>query len=181
MSIRNLVLASLAVFFISSDAHAQWLFAPAFSYRSTEYKDDDGDTTKSSVMQIHPRLGYRLSNQFYVGGVYEQETTDVAGTSDPKLSIYGPSVGYYEKNFFAMAHYLLMGEYKLSSTSSWIEGSGPQLDIGYVMELNSTFSLGPQFTYRSIEFKKLKVNGAESDISWTITEIFPMIAIFAHF
>ena len=183
MFVRSLILSVFAVLFIAPKAQAQWLFSPTFTYESSEVKPDSGAATKQTFTAIHARVGYILSNRFYVGGIYEQETWNSGGTFSPKITGFGPSVGYVsEKGFNVILHYLYGAQYEQSTTFKRTAGAGPQIDVGYSFELNSTFALGPQITYRSVTFSKSETNGVENDDDKiTYTDLRPMIALFVKF
>lgn len=156
-------------------AQAEIFFGPNFHYRE-EKVETGGSTAKLNVTVIDARLGYVLPAGLYVGGLYNTETTK-SGSFEEKGSHYGPSVGYVTKNFNVIASYYMGGERSYTGGVKRIEVSGPQVDLGYMFDLGSGTLLGPQLSWRSIEYAKVKANGLEAADKYKLTEIRPMIAL----
>ncbi len=176
------LLALLMVVFVSFEAHAQWVFSPAFYYASTTTKPSSGASSTSTATYIHARVGYRLTDLIYVGGIYATEKTNCGGTPCDERTGYGPSIGLMSENLYGILHYYVNVEDGSPSGSKRVEGTGPQIDLGYYFKMNDTFGLAPQLTWRSITWKKIKaVGGAETEDKHTESNIFPMIALFVMF
>lgn len=175
---RVLWLAVLMVLFVGVKAQAagagEWLFSPAIYYYSSKTKGG----SESTSQKIHARVGYKFGDLLYGGGIYQTEKNTSGGSTTNEWTGYGPSIGLVGKNFFGILHYLFNVETGAPGGTKLIEGTGPQIDIGYQLELNSTFGLAPQLTYRSITWKKTSGGGTTDS---GLTEIYPMIALVVHF
>jgi hypothetical protein len=148
-----------------------WIFSPDFYYYSIK-TSTGADQAESKV---HLRLGYKFGPWLYGGGIYEMEKTTSNGNNTNELKGYGPSIGLVSDNFYGILHYLFNVE--LGVNNKYTEGTGPQVDVGYQFPLNGTFGLSPQITWRDITYKKQ----GGSPVSFSKTEIFPMISIFVNF
>lgn len=136
----------LSVIGLSKPAEAI-IFAPAFNYTS-----DWVDNSETSSMMIDLRLGTLIGTSFYVGGIYHIQREDT-GASNTNAYAAGPSAGIYLGNFALIGSYHLVSERKSGSTE-YTGGTGPQIDIAYVLDLGSSVKLGPQFTWREITYDK---------------------------
>jgi hypothetical protein len=172
------LLALLMVVFLGVEAKAQWVFSPSLYYYSIETKPSGSESTST---KIHARLGYKFGAWLYGGGIYETEKVSSNGTTVNEMTAYGPSIGLVGENWFGILHYLIQAEYGSPGGSKYVEGTGPQVDVGYQFALNGTFGLAPQLVYRSIKWKKSETGGSSTSADLTRTEIFPMIALFVMF
>lgn len=178
----GLLLTSILVLITSLGApaaHAGIIFGPAFSYSET--KVESGSTTSKVTETIFDlRLGHRWASGMYIGGIYNDETTK-SGSSQEKGKHYGPSFGYVGTNFNIIGSYFLAGERSYTGGIKRTEVSGPQIDLAYMFGISSGLSLGPQMTWRSIEYKKIQASGIEVDNTYKLTDIRPMIALMFAF
>jgi len=69
----------------------------------------------------------------------------------------------------------MAGELSYSGGSKRIEPTGPQLDVG------SNLSVGPQITWRSLEYAKAETGGVKVADKYKVTEIRPMVALLFVF
>ena len=176
---KKLVLA-IAVLIVGTWAHAQVVFSPGISYNDWE-RNDGTTTSKIARTTIDLRLGYTLPMGFYFGGMYTIEN-DTLGSTDVSTDRIGATVGYHNPmGFTALFTYHLVGNSDIG-TGELSGGSGMQFDLAWVFPLASSFSLGPQLTYRSIEYSKFTATGsAEVDTDYTDTQIVPYINLWFMF
>jgi hypothetical protein len=177
-------LALIMLVFGYSNVQAQVVFSPTFSYVE-EKQETESSTSRSRETRIDLRLGL-LSDGFFIGALVNSETVDNGGGTTEKGSGIGPSIGLIMHGFNLIATYhalMVEREYKqTSSTTKRKDGSGLQVDLGYSMDIGSGFGLGPQISWRSIEYKKhVSGSGVETEDKLKITEIRPMVAMFFTF
>ncbi len=178
-------IGTLSSLFMALPAQAQFVFSPTFSYREDKTETSAGTSDRKETV-FNFRMLYQLGGGLAVGGLYGIDTIDSGGGSTEKATAYGPSIGYLPQGagFNLVGTYLVFAEREnksSSSTTMYKDGKGLQIDAGYAMTVGS-FGLGPQLTWRSIEYKKVQVNGGtDSSTSLKRTEIRPMIALFFHF
>jgi len=183
-SLKALALVSASVFssvLLSSTASAEILFSPTLNYTETKVENPGNSKVRSTAIDL--RLGYVGGSGLYLGGLYNTETIDDGGPKDKKTSI-GPSVGWVHNSGFNLiaTYHVFNTEYEVNGgAQKFTEGKGPQIDIGWLFKMGSMFSLGPQFTWRSIEYGKVESGGVKVDSDTTITEIRPMVAFGFQF
>ncbi|MBY0316716.1 MAG: autotransporter outer membrane beta-barrel domain-containing protein [Bdellovibrionales bacterium] len=164
----------------------QIVFAPAFSYfkDETTNKNNAADDSESKRTMFDIKLAYLHYSGLYLGGIY---TTGKIG--DDKTSGVGPTLGYsHYSGFYALFSYYLMSKYEVDPNTSGLtyrelsDGMGAQVDIGWVFPLTSTFSIGPQISYRSINYKKAEDGaGLEFDSDITKSSISPYVSLWFQF
>lgn len=179
-----LCLSFLALAVSASQAQAaEWVFSPAFSYRTEKIKDTTGGvvttSTDTSNFTADLRLLYAVSGAVYFGGMYKiikntSFSTDTTGTAA------GPTLGFSTGGFSMFATYHLMGDYK-TTTTSYSEGKGLQLDFSYHVMVGGNFGLGPQISYRDVQYAKNTTGGVTSSDSHEVSTWDPYIAIFFVF
>lgn len=135
-----------------------------------------GTDSKSSVTDMDALLGYAMGSGLYLGLAYNSYSGKDA-TTTTTASAMGLSVGYMMNGWMFMAHYYLSGSLT-SGTTSYSNGSGIGVDLGYMFPLGSTFNLGLALNYRSIEYKKLESSGVEvANSSLKTTTMAPKIVL----
>ncbi len=160
---------------LTTVSQAAVVFSPAVSYLSFE-TEEGGVSSESSVTYVDARLGYILPMGIYLGGMYAIEN------NENNSSYYGGlSVGYYNSGFSLIGTYHLLGEYDPDGASKYTGASGIQVDLSYAFMVASNFALGPQISYRSVEYDKLEVSGVEFDSTRKETQILPMINLWFMF
>lgn len=142
------------------------IFAPAFNYTSGWV-----DSSETSSLMIDLRLGTLIGTSFYIGGIYHIEREDT-GASDTNVWAAGPSAGIYLGNFSLIGSYHVVSERK-SGATEFTGGAGPQIDIAYAFELGSSVKLGPQFTWREIQY--------DSPTTRKFGSLRPYVALFFEF
>lgn len=179
---NRFILGALALVFCVQ-ATASVVFSPAVSYSSTS-TEEAGISTESSTLVGDIRLGYVFNMGLYVGAMYQIETTDNNG-SNPSAFNVGPTLGYYHKGgFYGLVTYHLLGESKdiPAVGNTYTDAQGPQVDLGWVFPLASSFSIGPQITWRQLEYGNFDdgTNPAvPSDRS--VTEVRPYLSLWFMF
>lgn len=144
-------------------------------YKAESRKRSAKSDTSSYLADL--RLAYAVADSLYLGATYgldveNIETSGYASASDNSTSelnrqSYGPTFGYFRSNFFSFITYHLNSTWKVSSkgsstnTEEEYTGTGFQLDVGVILPLGSV-SIGPQLSYKTFTYKKLKSNGGSS-------------------
>lgn len=140
-------------------------------------------TTTSNRTLLDGVLGYRFSNNLFLGGTYDYDTTSssMTGSSDTNITIgsYGVTGGLDTGNFYLLGTYFIGSEYDFtvgSIKTAETSGSGFQATIGYRFNVNSHFAIGPQFSYRSLSYTTEQVGSAPStSVSSSSTAFLPYI------
>jgi len=142
--------------------------ANAFMYNVTT--QDTPGTKVDSKMSIYDfKVGYLTGSGLYLGGLYTMRNQENGTSEDGKA--LGASLGYVgAEGFFIKGHYILSAE-----REEYKEGTGVQADFGYLTSVTSTFMVGVELTYRSIEYKKN--DGIPSLDSRKQEELFPMLTV----
>lgn len=145
------------------------LTANLFMYNTTEERTPGGTSNgKESIYDI--KLGYLTGTGLYLGGIYTLRNSEVNSTTFDGNAA-GASLGYMGTNGF-----YLMGHYLLTATDGYLkEGSGIQADFGYMTEVSSSFMVGVELTYRSLDYKKDDTNSAITKVNRT--ELMPMLTL----
>lgn len=158
----------------------QIVFAPAFSYFKDEVtdKNNSANDSESTRTIFDLKLAYLHYSGLYLGGLY---TTSKIG--DDKMMGVGPTLGYsHYSGFYALFTYHLMSKYEVANNGGeFNDGMGAQVDIGWVFPLTSVFSIGPQLSYRSINYKKFESGGAETTVDITRSSISPYVSLWFQF
>ncbi len=175
------LLPLMVVLFAFNVSHAQQIiFAPAFSYQNEKHTDkensaNDRHDKKDTLIDL--KLAYLHHSGLYLGALY---STNKYG--DNKATSVGPTLGYsHYTGFYALFSYHLMSKYEYANGSELNDGMGAQVDIGWVFPLTSMFSIGPQITYRSINYKKFEDSTGDRSIDQTKTSLNPYISLWFQF
>ncbi|MCB0378311.1 MAG: hypothetical protein KDD33_07450 [Bdellovibrionales bacterium] len=184
------ILMIFAILGLSAVAQAQIVFSPGVTYQSYDQTESQVGNTDSQVdgYILDLRFGYLMPMGLYLGGMYSMASGlgAVGGNGDDTKGFsVGPTVGYYSMmGFYSLLTYHIMGETEktiYSQTSTFTGAKGPQVDIGWVFPLSSFFSIGPQITWKSIEFSKIEGGGSEADTNYKQTSIQPYISLWFMF
>lgn len=145
-----------------------------FSQQSTEGTSE----SKLSVTNGDVNLGYLFSSGFYLGAFYGSKNQETDSTK-PRGSHYGGSLGIYSGGWFLNGHYLTGGTLEKTSTdTSWEEGSGYQVDLGYQMRVAGHFFVGLQLSHRSLTYEKKLVDEVEViGDNLELSDLYPAIRI----
>ncbi len=175
--------AFLLSFVFVSTASAYFVISPNISYQSTKVDQSQPapGNSESTETLLDLRLGYVLPTGLYLGGMYAHSSTN-DGTNSLSGFLAGPTIGYYSMTgFYAMLSYHILGEREINSTQKFTGGKGPQIDVGWTFPLTAYFSLGPQITWRSVEFDKLEGNAASVDADPKVDTIRPYLSLWFMF
>lgn len=135
---------------------------------------------ETEVTNLDGQLGYVFSSGIYVGGLYGNSIFKTQGAvSDPEMTHSGASLGYMSASgFFLIGHGIMNAEMKkATATADRIDGSGSQIDLGFVKNLFGPIFLGAQISSRSLEYKKLDTAGVETESEHKVTDLFPAIRL----
>jgi hypothetical protein len=144
-------------------AEAQIAFSPTVFYSDFNDKDDNSTSNASSSsknMLIDLRLGFMMLEGIYVGGIYSTEQGSGSSNGVDTLrdgKRYGPSIGLILSDFNFLIHYFVsadLGTKSGSTQNDYSDGSGLQFDAGWKFMLFDIVGIGPQLTYRNINYKK---------------------------
>lgn len=134
-------------------------------------KEEGQPETKENMTLGDVKVGYLNGNGLYLGGLYAFGTTESdsgIGTIDNKETVYGASIGYVgATGFYLTGHYLFAAK-----TDVLEEGNGFQLDFGHLSNVTSTFVVGVQVSYRSIDYKE-----KDTGIKIKTTAFYPMLTL----
>ena len=186
-----LVIAALS---FSAVAQAQLVFSPGIHYATSTHTGQfpTGDVNnKSDGMAIDLRLGYIMPMGLYLGGMYSIQSGIVAnrvgiGTDDDRSGhLIGPTIGYYSMmGFYLLGTYHITGKTRAENSGAHVEytgAKGPQVDVGWVFPLASSFAIGPQVTYTSIEYSEVDTNTASTTTGYKTSDIRPYVTLWFMF
>lgn len=184
--ILSIVLLS---FVMASTAVANMVISPGITHVAGE----DRATTpaplttdsKSNETVIDLRVGYVMPMGLYLGGMYSSISRK-AGSVSGSGNLLGPTIGYYSyTGFYTLLTYHISGKDKawtnMGEAVDVTGAKGPQVDVGWVFPVSTYFSLGPQITWRSLEFSKAEGNGASLDTNYKRTNIAPYLSLWFMF
>lgn len=178
---RSIFITALGLFSLTSFA-GDFVLAPAGLYYS--YKEPTSAGAQSGVTATYYdiRLGYRLGERIYLGGIYSAMNRAIDGGGSITRTSYGASFAYvFESNFFLFFHFLASSEFKSGSSVTLQKGMGGQVDLGYLFSMGSDVRFGPQVTYRQFKYSESKSgSAAPTSVSLTHTEVLPFL-VFAFF
>lgn len=122
------------------------------------------------------KLGYLMSNNLYFGGTYSTLNTSSTGTNGARTAT-GLVLGYHSNGYFLDFTYFFGGNYQLSDTVTEKEASGMGLEIGYNAMVSSSFYIGAELNYMSLNYKKREISGVDATVANTYTEMYPMLNV----
>lgn len=178
------ILPFLVLLFLTPPVLAQLVISPGVGYY-TNTTEESGAEVDSKQTRVDARIGYILPMGLYLGGNYAftsgESCASGQGCSDESGFLIGPSLGYFSMmGFYTLFTYHIMGEQ--GDADKYTGGKGPQLDLGWVFPLTSYFSIGPQLTWRSVEYDKFEASGATAvDTDRKETSIAPYISLWFMF
>ena len=175
---QSLAVVLLTLF--ASLAQAGFVFTPSITYMTQDV--DDGTTPQDvKLTLIDMRLGYIMDFGLYVGGMYSIQDQDIF-SNDSSDAFFGPSVGYYNSGFFAVATLFIHGEKDFSQGNTKLTNvSGFQVDLSYLTPITDGVFLGPQLTYQSVEFAEAEVAGVSSSTNFSFTSVSPYFSLLFMF
>jgi len=157
-------------------ARAEVAFSPSASY-FTQDDEVDGVTSESELSTYDFKLGYVHSSGLFLGGMYQ-----MSSVNDDKATAVGPTLGFkHFSGFYALFTYFLMAEQDSGATTTFTDGMGPQIDVGWMFPLTYMFYIGPQISYRSINYSKADISGASTEVDYTRSNVLPYISLWFRF
>lgn len=139
-------------------------------------------TAKSDTLAYlaEARMGYAVVDTLFIGALFGLEADSVKmtgytdssqnGTTDYKRQSYGPSLGWVSEHFFLFCTYHLQSTWTLESkptsgvpAKDTYTGQGVQVDLGVAFEIGPVL-IGPQLSFRSFTYTKLKTLAADEAI-----------------
>jgi hypothetical protein len=181
---KKWILATGLLFWVNT-VSANLVISPGVGYisQSTEESTPNTTNTSSTSTMLDFRLGYVLPMGLYVGGTYSHMNQEFcAGNTctDSSGFLLGPTVGYFSMmGFYTLLTYHIMGESGDGPTNTG--GRGPQVDVGWVFPITAYFSLGPQLTWRNVEYEQQENNGVTVDTDENNSFIAPYISLWFMF
>ncbi len=163
------------VFCYNPVSHAELYFSPSLFYKFYE-EGTAGSKTETTETYYDIRLGYGMTSGLYFGGLYSGMTREI-NNSEFTRSSYGAGIGYVSDGWFLMGHYIIKSEYEVGSNAKYTDGTGFQGDLGYWFKAFSQLSIGPQITYRTIAYDKLKVGSASAESDFEMKEFLPYVSL----
>ena len=145
-------------------------------------KDETGDVVNhdTQVTSTDGQLGFVFSSGIYIGGIYGNSISKIQGAATkPEMIHHGASLGYMTNGgLFLIGHYITEAEIKkATATADRTEGSGSQVDLGFVKNLVGPIFVGAQISSRNLEYKKLDTAGVLTESEHSVKELFPAIRI----
>ena len=145
---------------------------------TTNYAGDS--STDSQVLNIGTKLGYSWGNGFYLGALYESDSSYYNATSTPtpdtRIS-YGPTIGYYAGGFFILGTYFTNTSYTMSNGDSYSGGSGYQAELGYNYSLAANFYMGLSLVYNSFTWNQYTTGATTKSQTNAQTDVYPALGI----
>ena len=151
------------------------------------YTQQTSSTTITNTREvINPNLGYHF-NMLYIGAAYDYDAFIQAQTNQPTLTSsfrsWGAAVGLMTDNVYLRFTYFFSSIGTLNAggnpgtSQDLTNGSGYQIELGYMFDLGSNFKLGPDLTYKILTYNTISyASGSET---WTM--FLPHLNIEYHF
>ncbi len=176
----NKLLISVAFLMTASVSYANFVVSPGISYISDKFDQTTpgADSGESQQTLVDARLGYILPMGLYLGGMYSHIGSSVDNQSG---NMMGPTVGYFSSTtgFYTLLTYHISGEF--GDTAKLTGAQGPQVDVGWIFPVTRYFSIGPQLTWRSIEYSKIESGSVSLDTDYKRSTIAPYISLWFMF
>ena len=176
----NKLLTSVAFLMAASVSYANIVVSPGVSYMSdkTDRTTPTVESGESQQTLVDARLGYILPMGLYLGGMYSHIGSDNANSNG---NMMGPTVGYFSSTtgFYTLLTYHISGEF--GDTVKYTGAQGPQVDVGWIFPVTRYFSIGPQLTWRSIEYSKIESGAVSVDTDYKRSTIAPYISLWFMF
>lgn len=140
-----------------------------FMYNTTS-ESTPGSKSDSKISLYDLKLGYLDGSGMYLGGIYSSKSSESSNVTRNGSAV-GASLGYVgSQGFFITGHYLASATYDTLE-----EGSGIQVDLGYLNNVTGPLLMGVELSYRAMEYKKDKNNSSLE--SYKTSELMPMLTI----
>lgn len=143
------------------------------STNTNDKETNTSTTNKNSTMTFG--LGTTHSEGMYLGSIYDL-TVKNDGDGNLQDANLGLSVGFVDRGSYIIYNYFFNSSYELDSITKY-KGTGMGVDIGYQTKLGAGFSIGAQFSYKKLNFKKKILNGEETDLDYSRETILPSMIL----
>lgn len=154
------------------------VISPTGFYYNFKEQTSTSNTDKVTALYYDLRVGFIMSNNLYIGGIYSAMNREYDGLGSKKRTSLGASIGYFSPNgFYVMGHYYFQSEYKDFGTTILNKGSGFQADLGYFFNVSPSFRVGPQLSYRSFSYGQIQNGTSTTSASLSHNELIPFIAL----
>lgn len=161
----------------SSDGEG-WLVMPQGIYYFNTINQNNGNNTVNRYV-FDGSAGYHFQ-LLYLGAEYtfDQQQTSSNGnpTSTNTYKSYGAQIGIMSGGF------QLLGTYYVGSAATdsggtanavdYVNGTGFQINVGYLFDIGSGFSVGPEFLYRSLTYTS-RADGKAMTGNYNFTTFIP--------
>lgn len=143
--------------------------ANAYMYNTTT-EVTPGSRTESTSSIYDFKLGYLSGSGIYLGGIYTLRRSEISNVvTDGNAT--GGSLGYVASSgIFLKGHYLASAEH-----GSYKEGTGYQVDLGYLSNVTGPLLIGVELTYRSLSYKKDTDSAGIDKV--VKTELMPLLSL----
>lgn len=168
---------AFVVFFAVASAQADIIFSPGVSYFKIEDEDSTGATSEVTASSYDFKLAYLHPSGLVLGGMYS-----MMSVNEEDGFAAGATIGFsHYSGFYALFTYHLMAEQDVDATTTFTDGMGPQIDIGWIFPITHMFHIGPQLTYRSVNYKKVEAAGVSADTDYTRSSMMPYLTLWFRF
>lgn len=171
----------LSLLLLAPKAWAGFVFAPALSFLSNSEPRSVDEPNRS--VDVDFRLGYKFKFGLYIGGFY--------GLTDQEFDVFnngnsgflaGPTIGLANSGVYLFVTGVILGDRDLNSGLVKYTGArGLQIDLGYGAPLSKNLRLGPQITYRTIQYEDAELNGFPNPTDYQFESITPYITLWLQF
>ncbi|MFP5519986.1 MAG: hypothetical protein ACLGGX_08790 [Bdellovibrionia bacterium] len=174
---KSKFLAFLALIFISVPSLAQVQFSLSLLKYDQETSGSTLGNVDSTTTIYNLKLGSQLSNNLYVGGIYDHHNVEV-NSSDEKRTSLGVTAGYHSGSWFLDASYFLTSQIAFDGGATVKDGSGFGLDFGYTTSGSGSLFFGLQLSYKAFNYKKVDDTSTNNSIE---SELYPMFNVGVKF
>lgn len=158
-----------------------YILNPAVYYGISSV-NDNGTKSTETKMYLNLRGGYKFSSPILVGATYMwlNEKTDSRTSTTTTDNAYGPCFGLLTSNIYLIFNYMIAAERKVESNTSitYSGGTGFDVDFGYLFDLGSNFSLGPQVSYYDLKFTKKNTGGADQSYDYSASGLAVFLSLW---
>lgn len=162
---------------------AGWKLMPSLMYT---YSNVQNGTSIAAANRILGDAGLGIMFQgspLFVGGLISYDSTTNSGASTDKdvFTSYGASMGLLTDTIYMIVTYIASSQYDQTASSiltTFTGGSGFQFSVGYLFSISQSMSLGPQFSYKSVNYSQQKgVSGVTTSANYTHNTLLPFLTL----
>lgn len=148
---------------------------PGFMYETEQQSTGGTDTVDSTTTKMNFKLGYMMSANFFLGGVYDSYTYENFSSEASKTSM-GASLAYMGANWSFFFNYYLQSE--LDTGSTVLKGDGMAFEVSHSFWFGS-WAIGPSLNYRILEYTE--DDSGNSISARKYTELYPTVHLAFSF